>query len=93
MIFNTVLYIEFYAIQYKTAKKLKPKQRLVTDEYWYWQWRDPKYAAILTVTVWFVRVDFVSSEQRLQQKPRHLLYTGVLLTVPNMNSFNMKADF
>lgn len=93
MIFNTVLYIGFYAIQYKTTKTLKPKQGLVTEEYWWWQWRDSKYAAILTVTVWFVTVDFLFSEQRLQQKPRHLLYTGVLLTVSNMNSFNMRADF
>lgn len=49
------------------------------------------HADILRVTVWFVRVDFHYAEQRPQQKPRHLLYTGVLLTAPNMNSFNKKA--
>ena len=72
-----VLYFQLYILHFffmwssfvfsKTAKQTKdlnPKQGLVTEEYWWWQWRDPKYAA----TVWVVWVDFFFIEERLQQK-------------------------
>lgn len=54
---------------------------------------DNNEGPVLTFKVQFVGVDFVFSKQRLQQKPRYLLCTDVLLTLPNVNSFNMKADF